>query len=32
MLNLTIDELSYLMDVKKESKNVQKAFEKAQNM
>jgi replication factor C large subunit len=32
MLNLTIDELAYLMDVRKESKNVQKAFEKAQEM
>jgi hypothetical protein len=32
MLNLTIDELAYLMDAKKESKNVQKAFEKAQEM
>ncbi len=30
MLNLTIEELAYLMDVRKESKNVQKAFEKAQ--
>ena len=32
MLDLTIDELAYLMDVKKESKSVLKAFEKAQEM